>query len=360
MSGRAVFAFWFLLMFLAGSAMQYSQAQSMGGLGGLIGAGEDHSVRPYIEEALPDVPLAPNEGHDGQLFYSIGLDPLAREAPAFLAPDESVSYRYRRIGYPAAASLFGVLEGEPLVVALALLTSVSASVAAGAVALIARHFDRTPWVAVAVVLNPGVWLSLRLLTADNLALAAGLLAILALVKGRLVSTVALLAVAVLTKEVAALFAIGVAGFLWFRGRQRSGAFVLVGALAPLMAWLTYLQSQIGSALDGSGNVSLPLVGIIEAAPVWSDQRLRDNLWVALMVITLIIAAWSLVRVSALWRWLIAPWLVMALMSSKLVWGAGNNAIRTLAPLIVLTLLGLAVGRQETDISADRLNQPAHP
>lgn len=52
-----------------------------------------------------------------------------------------------------------------------------------AAAVIARDFGATPWLAMEVALNPGVWLSGELLQPDVMALASGLLGILAYLRG---------------------------------------------------------------------------------------------------------------------------------------------------------------------------------
>lgn len=351
MRPRILFFFWFTLTVLAIGAIQFSQARSMGGLGGLLGVGESHGVREVIEKQIPGVPLVSGIGHDGQLFYAIAVDPLGRFVPEAMEPDESPSYRYRRIGYPALSGLFSVLEGHSVIWAMALLNTLSAGVGAGSVALIARHLSLTPWLAIGVLMNPGVWLSARLLTADNLALAGGLLGILACLKGRPWLATIPLAFAVLTKEVAIVFALALAGHALASKRPQVALQLVLGALIPIGLWLAYVHSAIGDVLSTSGNLSWPFGGLIEASSVWPDQRLRDNIWIAVLATFIVLACVGFSRSRPLWRWLTWSWIAVALISSHLVWDVGNNAIRTLAPIITLTVLGLA-DRNATASDAD--------
>ena len=337
-----VFGFWFAFAFLATATMQLGMVAATGGVGGLIYVGEEHSVRPVIEGQIPGVPLAPGIGHDGQLYYAIALDLPGHWVPSFLEEYESVGYRYRRIAFPALASLFGLLEGTALAWSMAAVNAVSAGVASGTVALLARQLGASPWVALAVAMNPGVWLSGVISTADNLALAAGLLAVWAFLRGHTVAPALLLALASLAKEPALLFAFGLVGYTWFVLNDRRRAMALASVtVAPLAAWYAYVHLAIGDVFDSAGNIGWPGQGIVEAAAVWGGQHVWEN---ARLAITLAFLAAGMIgwfRMDRLGRWLTIPWVVLALGSSHLVWDLGNNAIRTLSPLIVLVALALA-------------------
>ena len=81
----------------------------MGGIEGLLQVGETSDVRPLIESQLGEVPLAPGSGHDGQIYYAIGLDLDGDEVGPLL---DHAAYRYRRILYPLVASGFGLFDGN--------------------------------------------------------------------------------------------------------------------------------------------------------------------------------------------------------------------------------------------------------
>ncbi len=159
---------WALLGGLAAGMLIVAQVNAVGGLEGLLQVGESSSVRTRIETELDRVPLAAHSGHDGQIYYAIGLDLTGDEVPDEL---DHGAYRYRRILLPVMASGFGLLDGYPLLVGLVVIVILSAAIASGTTAAMATRLDRPEWLALVILLNPGVWLSVRLLTADILAMA---------------------------------------------------------------------------------------------------------------------------------------------------------------------------------------------
>lgn len=318
---------------------QVAHSQAVGGFAGLIKAGEDHPARLLITREIPGVPLAQGQGHDGQLFFVIGTDLFGVEAETTL-PAGDAAYRYRRIAYPLVASLGGLLGGEWLVYGLAVTTALAAGLATGAAVQIADYYGRSRWLALGVALNPGVWLSGILLTADNLALAFGLLAVLAYLRGRLAWTSVALAGAALTKEVAVCFAIGLAGHALSSGNWRRAAWMLGIAVGPLSFWMLYLSTAVGNPLSSSGQSALPLQGIFEAARLWPIQAAHEMALSILMLLFLVLGLFGLWRADVLFRWLIVPWIALGLLLSHWVWGLGSNSVRTLSPIIALVVLGL--------------------
>lgn len=344
---KASFAFWFALGFACVAVLQVSHAHATGGIGGLLKVGQDHPLADMIMTEIPETPVAPGLGHDGQINFAIATDLTGDRVPDLMESMEAVGYRYRRIGFPALSGLFGQLNGVGLVWGMAVLNAAAAGLAAAATAAIAQHFQRTQWVAIAVILNPGVWLSALLLTADNLALATGLLAILAFLKGRLVWAIVGLIVAVLTKEAALAFTVGLAGYAWTAtGDRRTAGWLAAGSLLPLGAWLLFVQARIGDSFGAGGGLDLPLRGLIHAAGAWPQQSPQNKLFTTVTLFFLVLGVVGLARRRELWRWLIWPWIGVALISSRFIWIFGNNSIRVFAPLIVLTVLALSDERTE--------------
>lgn len=344
-SDRHLFAVWFLIGIATAAILQVGQANSIGGRPeGLLFVGDLQDVAPLVVAELPDAPVTPGHGHDGQIFYAVALDLRGEWVPETL---ESASYRYRRVLYPALASLFGILDGETLLWGMVALAAVPVGVASGTAALLAIRRGVTPWLALGVILNPGVWLSARLLTADNLALALGLVAVLAYLRNRDVLCVVALAAAALTKEPTVVFAVGLAGYSISR-REYRRALVMTTSLLPLLGWLFYVHTNIGSILDAGGNTALPGFGIYEARTAWSDQRPRDNVWVALTLAAMVVTVLAGLRSRSVWTWLAMGWVTVGLIASHLVWDIGNNAIRALSPLLLLATFQIVealVGRR---------------
>lgn len=337
-----VFTFWFLIGVMAMGTLQVARANGTGGIGGLLYLGEKQPLGRLVRAEIPNVPSAPDSfGHDGQFFYVIGLDLRAQWVPGYLeATGQSPGYRYRRIGYPALASWFGQLDGRALVWSMAAVSAMAVGIAAGTTALLAAHHGLTPWLALAVVLNPGVWLSGILLTSENLALALGLVAALAYVKGRSWLVVPSISLAALTKETSILFAIGLVGHALWRRDRASGFLIAIGAIIPLVLWTAYIHLFIGDPFASMDTLGPPFAGLGQAAGEWSRQPLLENVWIALIGAFLIVGAIGLMKAPVLWRWLAWPWILIAALSGRVVWEVGNNSIRALAPVIVLTVLGM--------------------
>ena len=341
---RRVIAASFACGALIVAVFQFSHSQSVGGYAGLLKIGSEYDTRELIESELPGVPILEGEGHDGQLFYVIGLDPWGQSTPESIA-QAAVGYRYRRIGYPLASSLAGLLDGTALLAGMVVVAAGSAGLATAAAASIALHFERSPWLSLGVAMNPGVWLSGILLTADVLALALGLLGILGYVRRWRYLTVLALAGAALTKEVAICFAIGVAGHALWTRRRGLALFLIVGSALPLAVWLAYVNTTIGDAFSTVGQSTWPFLGLLDAASIWHAQATHEITLTVLMVAFMVLGSIGLLRVDALWRWLTWPWIALGLLLSHWVWDLGSNTVRTLAPIVALTVLGLGTGRE---------------
>lgn len=342
------FLLWFVFGCAASAFLQWTQVQVMGGVPeGLLFAGTWQEVHPIVVEQLPNTPVFEGDGHDGQIFYAVGLDLRGEWVPDTLL---SAPYRYRRILYPALAGGFGAWEGAGLLWGMITLSTLSVGLAAGAIGAIATVRALPGWLPVITILSPATWLSSRLLTADNLALALGLLAVLAFSFRRDALVVIALAAAALAKEPAIAFAVGLAGFAWFTGERSRGLRIALCSGLPMAIWWGYIYLAIGNPLDSGGNVVAPLVGIARSIPVWGLQETRDWFYLVWVLTGCVIALWVLVRGHRLWAWLIGPWLAIAAVSSHLVWHLGNNAVRALGPIVVLGFVGALDSRRDRAIS----------
>lgn len=329
MSPRTAFWKWAALGALAAAILLFAQAQAVGGASGLLQTGEASRLRVVITDELGGVPLAPGSGHDGQIYYAVGADLDGSEVPELL---DHAAFRYRRILYPALASGFGTLGGEALLWGMIILTVASTAVASGTVARISCRRGRPDWLALSVLLNPGVWLSVRLLTADVFALALMVLGLAALYRSPRWSMAAFVA-SVLAKDVYLATPAGVA----LSRLRRRWLLAAVPALA-LVLWMAWLTLVMGDGFTGRGNLALPFVGIIEGARNWVNLELDDVVYVGFALVSviggLLFAALKPIRL----RWSILMWAVLGLISSNWVWDFGNNAARAFAPIAVLVAL----------------------
>jgi hypothetical protein len=323
---------WALLGGLTATVLLVAQANAVGGLSGLLQLGEVSAVRPLIESELGDVPLAPNTGHDGQIYYAIGLDLPGEDVPEVL---DHGAYRYRRALYPAVASLFGLLDGEGLLIGMVVVTVAATAAATGLAAAIASDRGQSDWFALAVLLNPGMWLSVRLLTADVMAMGLMLLGLFGFLRRRKGWTLAF-ALSGLAKDV---YLTTPAGLAVSRDRRRWVGIVVSGAV--LASWMTFLTLTMGEGFTGRGNLAWPLMGIIEASSVWGNFDSGDLLYLIFALASVAAGLVYSIVVKSWLRWPILAWSVLGIVSSNWVWDLGNNAARAFAPIAVLIALGEA-------------------
>lgn len=325
---KTAFVRWTLIGLAAAVFLSWAQVRAVDGVAGMLQVGETSNLRPLIEDELGEIPLARGPGHDGQIYYAIGLDLVGDEVGPLL---DHAAYRYRRILSPMVASIGGVLDGWALLWGQLALGVASMAVAAGLVASMAVRAGRSHLLALAVVLNPGVWLSVQLLTPDAFALAlmiAGLWG----VSRRRDSASTWFSLSGLAKDVnlATPIPLGVSRRDWR---------VAVIPLGVLVAWMVWLSIQFGDGFASRGNLGLPMVGLFDASSNWATFDGRE--WVFLVFALASVGAGVYFSVRRSWlRWPIAAWTALALVSTNWVWDFGNNAARAFAPLLVLSLLSL--------------------
>ena len=326
---------------MAAAALIVAQASAVGGYAGLLQVGEQSAMRPVVESEIGEVPLAPHSGHDGQISYGIGLDLLGKEIPEVL---DHGAYRYRRILYPAVASMFGLLDGELLLGGMIVLTVISAAVAAGLSASIGTRLGWTDWVGLAVLLNPGVWLSVRLLTSDTMALALMLLGLHLVLAGRRWAAVLAFSGSGLAKDAYLI----TPGGLAISPDRRRWALVLIPA-AVLAMWMTWLTYTMGEGFSGRGNITLPFAGFLDAFPTWATFDVAELFYLVFALASVAAGLVYGLAVKGWLRWSILGWSIVGVISSDWVWDLGNNAARVFAPIVVLIALGEATRRGIPDV-----------
>ena len=344
-TAKRAFWQWFALGSVIGVVLLYAQSVAVGGVGGLLQVGETSNLRPLIEDHLGSIPLAPGRGHDGQIYYAIALDLAGNEVPDLL---DHGAYRYRRIFYPLISALGGFLDGWPLLWSMMAVVVGALALTSGLVAAIAVRTGESDWLALAVLLNPGVWLSVRLLTADILALALMVVA-LALVTARPGLAIGSFSLSALSKDVYLATPAGLAV-----SKDRNRWLQLLIPAGVLVLWMIWLTASMGEGFTGRGNLAVPLTGILDAAAGWSSLGLEEQLYVAFALLS-VAAGLVYAAVRRTWlRWSILAWSSLALISSSWVWDVGNNAARAFAPIAVLVALAY-VGDATTDVGVSAEN-----
>ncbi len=324
-TSRRVFLKWSLIGLATAAFLAWIQSRAVGGVAGMLQVGEASSLRPLIEAQLGEIPLSPNRGHDGQIFYAIGLDLDGDEVGPLL---DHAAYRYRRILLPLIASVFGLLDGWALLWSQLAVGVVSFAVASGLVATFAYQAGRSQLLALSVILNPGMWLSVQILTADALSVATMLIGLYFLQQTTLSGGVFSLSVLAKDVSLATPLPLGISRHNWK---------VAVLPTAVIAAWMTWLSIQLGDGFAARGNLDWPFAGMITGAANWTHMESKE--WVFLVFALLSVAVGIYFGFRRTWlRWPIVAWTALAILSSNWVWDFGNNAARAFAPLVVLVAL----------------------
>ena len=334
---RLVFWKWAAIGLLVAVFLTWAQARAVDGVAGMLQVGEASALRPLIEDQLGEVPLAPGRGHDGQIFYSIGLDLNGNEVGPLL---DHAAYRYRRVLLPLFASGFGLLEGWPLLWGQVVVCVLSMSMATAIVGVMAHRAHRSELLTLTVLLNPGMWLSVQLLTSDALSVAAMLGALLFVSTERNRESTGLFSLSVLAKDVSLATPVPL-------GMDRRDWRMVLVPGAVLAIWMTWLSIQFGDGFASRGNLDWPFLGIVEASSNWATFEAKEWVFLVFALGSVVVGAWASFRASWL-RWPIATWTTLAIVSSNWVWDFGNNAARAFAPIVILAALSFAYAGARAD------------
>lgn len=297
-------------------------------------AAEGPSASVFVAD-WPDEPLGDGIGHDGQQFYAIARQPMHL---AEVAPDlDRPHYRLQRIAFPALVwALHPSGGGDGLVVATVVVGGLALLAGGIAAGWLSVQLGGPPWVALVFCLLPGAFTTLRISTADTLALAAALAAVALSLGGRHRWAVGAGVLAVLAKESTWLLLLGVA--LWRRDRARA---LLAGVPAAVGgAWWIWLRLVVDDTSEGVTEFVPPFVGIADSLDAWLAG---DHVVAAVaVVLSLVLGALALARVglrhplgwAILLQLAFLPWL------NRDVLGLTFNGTRMTMPLLVLSLIAL--------------------
>jgi hypothetical protein len=185
-------------------------------------------------------------GYDGQFFLYIARDPAG--AVPYL---DNPSYRYGRIVYPLAAR--GLALGRQDAIPLALIVLNLLAVAGGtwAVAAWLRRERFPEWFALLYAAFPGVFFGVWRDLSEPLAYSLTAVALLVFDgerPRRIALSAVLFAVAILTREGAAVFMLVWAAALAVQGRRLRAALFAVASLLPYLAYrFVFLNLWLGDA-----------------------------------------------------------------------------------------------------------------
>ena len=330
---RPQWLLWFSLGVAVSIALLALESHALGGWEAIPRVNDQAAVRPFIESEMGSFQATPR-GHDGQFFLAMALDPYGLKGVG--STFDHGGYRYRRIVYPLVAGGFGLLHGRAVLVGLMLVAAFGVGLGTASVAELAKMFGVRPWVTLGVLANPGVWMSVELLTSEALALGLSLIGVAFWLKRLRAWSIVALTLAVLTKEQYVLVPLAIAAWAWFRHDRRHAT---LGALVPTLSlalWSGWVEMRFGGGYAVQGNL-VPL-GILDSTRLWTTISSTEQALIGLTLIALLLAAVAPIRASSLLRWLTWPWVLLALVSASFVWNLGNNAARVFTPLWVFGLL----------------------
>lgn len=196
---------------------------------------------------LRDAPHATSEiGYDGQFFLYIARDPDG--AVPYL---DNASYRYGRIVYPLAARWLALGRQEAIPLALIVVNLLAIAVGTWAIAAWLRRERFPEWFALLYAAFPGVFFGVWRDLSEPLAYSLTAVAVLAFDGDRprrIALSAALFAVAILTREGPAVFALVWAMTLVAQGRRLRASLFALGALLPYLVYrFVFLDLWLGSA-----------------------------------------------------------------------------------------------------------------
>lgn len=341
--------------FVAGTAFAAfliaTQARTLGGLAGLLLVGDNSQLRGFLEGILDTVPLVRGDGHDGQIYFAIAHDLDGRVVGDLV---NNPGIRYRRPVLPLLSSFGGLISGSAVLWSTAAWLSIGTGTAWMSLRAVLARIGASPvWMA-PLIAYPGFWLAVRLFTPDMIGLGAALLAlaIVLLLPDRFAWAIVLMVVATLSKEAFLVIPVATGAWMFFDGARARGLLLaLVPTLTIAGVVAAVLRHFDAEAVDG--NFGLPFTGIFEARDTWPQTPPSDRLYVYLTMALLLVGLISIfVARSRLLRWLIAPWLVIAVVSSEWIWEIGNGLSRSFAPVAVFAGLAFAERAHQRSVADD--------
>ncbi len=324
---------------VAAATFPLAAARSDGALA-LIWPSSETPAGAHIARDFPDEELPAGDGHDGQYFYVIARQPMHLEAAA--TGLDAAQYRLQRPIFPLAAwALAPTGGGYALIAAMAIVGVLAIGLTVAAAASILERLGGRRELALLVLALPGTYWSVRLSTADNLALALATLAVALALARRDALATAIAVLAVLAKEPIILVLIGFA--LWRRDR----AAVALAAVPAVAAGAWYVTLAV--LLDAPGTpvpaVTSPLHGVTEAwRLVWSVGIARDGMLILVLTVGLAVAALLRSGLRGPFGWVLALHLALFVVMTEHVIGLATNVSRAGAPIMLFSLLTLLTPR----------------
>lgn len=283
---------------------------------------------------------------DGLIYRYVALNlDIETEDVHPVVVERGTSLRYGRIGLPGMMWLLAFGQTVVIPYAHALIMIITAGAAAAAVTAL---FPRAgPLGLMVTFLSPGFPLSLAGGFAEVPALAFALWGIVFAARARWLPAIALLSIAILTKESMVLIAIGV-GLCLLARRSIGPAVALTAALIPVGTWYLVVRSKHGHIPildpyldDFDGHAGTPIWALIRS---FSDPPSTPGLVTAVGHTLVALIAWMAARTSLLGT-VAAVTTVQLLTAGPFAWEFIGEAVRVFLPMQLLTVLAVVAWRR---------------
>jgi len=314
-----------------------------------VALGEDStSINDYAEGRLGrEVVKRAALGHDGKYFFVQAQDPFVLEPEENIAVIDRPLYRSQRMFYPVLAGGAGLFSADVIVWALLIVNLIAMGLGSWAVAHLAMEMGGSPWWGLAFVLNIGFISEMNIDGAGVVAAAAAFGAVVLLRRQRVGWGIALITIAVLSREAMLIAAAGSAFWLWRKGERRDALMVVGIPLAAVALWAIYLRFRIDfdTGLSEVQEVGLPFAGFIDAFRFWADDPLNLVAGIAIMLLLLLFTRRVLIS-GQLVGWAFVGFVPLAILFTRQVWQSYFDITRAVAPVLTaFVLLVFVAGKQ---------------
>lgn len=303
----------------------------------------NNSVRAYAEERFDEIVPAGNEGHDGKYFFIQASDPF------YLNPDQHAhllgrpTYRAQRMLYPTIAGGLGAFSPELTAWSMVVLNVLAVGVGTVVTSKVAVSVGLSPLLGLAFLVNPAVFVSSLIDTAEVFAMAFLMGAILMVLKRRPLAAAMLFTASVLSRETMLL---SVMGWVVFElAHHRRWRWEMLLPFLSAGAWWLYLRTRIGHLAPEVQDVRAlgkPLQGFLASFDRWSSQAGQtDDFIIAILLASIcVLFAYLAVTRRSLIPLMGAGFGVVALLMVDEVWLSYFDSSRALTPLITLFFLAV--------------------
>lgn len=305
------------------------------------------AINEYAEARLGrEVTKRDRQGHDGKYFFVQANDPLVLDPKENIAVIDRPLYRSQRMFYPILAGGAGLFSADVIVWSLLFVNLIAMGVGSWAVAHLAIEMGGSPWWGLLFVLNIGFINEMNIDGAGVVAAAAAFGAVVLILKQRFAWAIALLTIAVLSREAMLIAAAGSALWLWRKSERRHAVLVAGIPLAAVALWAIYLRFRIefDTGISQVQEIGLPFVGVIGAIQRWSNDPLDLAAGFAMIILLLLFTRRTLIS-GELLGWAFLGFVPLAILFTRQVWGGYFDITRAVAPVLTaFILLAFVTGR----------------